>query len=353
MSDEQFPGFIDDPAPAKPAKPATSAKPPPAPVADDEPLFKEDIAPKKPKAASADKLEVPFNPFSGVDVGADTATLPPGSPPGPGAQRPTTTTIKRPGTGSHARTGTGRTVRPEAESLDGPDDPDLKPGSRKDLWLCPHCGTGNKPDRSTCRTCAKRPDDPMIKPWFMQPQGLAGLAGGALVVIGLLYLLLRSSSAAFIEPNYDRLDHAMRTGTLAKKNREPVELANGRKFFPKKQGAVLGRVVSTQPFEEVSGGISVLLAVGELAKEEDKCRDLATQVQWADQVSPVPGQGVGVDYLFLRLIPAEGMSIAKPDPGTLLSLEGDVGRLENDTGQLITERGGAKDEAMLVRQHAP
>ena len=59
----------------------------------------------------------------------------------------------------------------------------LKP--RKDLWVCPHCGAKNKPDRDTCRACGKSPDEKVVKPIHQNPLVQAAV----LAVVGFVLVL--------------------------------------------------------------------------------------------------------------------------------------------------------------------
>ena len=120
------------------------------------PGFQEDDKPAAPAPMpSAMKSDGAFNPF---DEPVNVSLVPSPSAPAPAAPK---SQCKPSSAGQQ-----GAGFDPFAGNKDGEeaDDPDLKPGSRKDLWICPHCGAGNRPNRDTCRSCGKSPMIPWPNP---------------------------------------------------------------------------------------------------------------------------------------------------------------------------------------------
>lgn len=73
-----------------------------------------------------------------------------------------------------------------AVAASDPVEDDVVPGSRKDLWLCPHCGAKNKPGRSTCRSCSKSPDEKVVSPLMKQLPIIGGVVAVVLVIVVLV-----------------------------------------------------------------------------------------------------------------------------------------------------------------------
>lgn len=152
-------------------------------------------------------------------------------------------------------------VAPVPVRTPDPEPEDVKPGSAKDLWKCPHCGAGNKPQRTTCRSCGKSPTDPVARPWFLRPPVLA--AAVVLVIAAVVGwkvtrpdLTLRPADAAHV-------DKSVRSGG----GRLPEVEVEGRTFTPRKQISVVGRVIGQRTHPSVSSVTSVALALGPAAKD--------------------------------------------------------------------------------------
>lgn len=274
-----FPGFEGD---DEPKKPAPAAKPvAPAPAA----------TPAKPA----------FDPFAGVPV---KVTAPAEAAPA-------------------AKPATGRVGKAPPAPLPAPaaaqdaDDPDLKPGSRKDLWKCPHCGTGNKPDRTTCRSCGKSPDEPVVVPWFKNNVIRAGI----FAIIGLVIILvvwLSRVDLSLREPMLENVDAKPR---IAGEGRGSIELGGGLTFEADKLISVCGRVAATGPGP--GGTLLVALALGAAAVEEKP------------SAKAVKG-GFEVDGVVLACSAQDAFA---PKPGQILSLKGATGVLIKD-GRMIDEPAG-------------
>ena len=299
MSDEQFPGFIDDEPkpPAKPAKPAAPAPAfdpfAPAPAAPAAPGAKAPArpaakppGPPQPAKAPAPKAPAAFDPFAGVAVDPKAAAA---------AAKPTAAS---------------QAAAADAEA-------DIKPGMAKDLWPCPHCGTKNKPNRETCRQCGKSPSDPVVVPWH-QPLGVRlGIVGGALAVIVLLGWLIFGGSIVLVPADAEHIDGKPRTGGSPGAE---VVLDSGQTFVPRSKYAVCGRVLLVNP--AANGLTSVVLALGEDGKTEDVASTTTVDLS-AGEVITSPERRVAVINAFGNL-PAFSK-------GTIVSLIGDVGVLQGET----------------------
>lgn len=203
--------------------------------------FEDDDA---PKAAPKKSGGGDFDPFADEDTGPSTpvAAPPPQAAP---AQAPASS-----GGGFDAFADGGDAADPDAESAG---DADIKPGQGKDLWLCPHCGAKNKPNRDTCRNCGKSPDDEVIIPLFSRPEVKIGLvAVVALVLVVLFFVMtakdfsLRAASAATVSADYVHDDSSLLAGV-------------GRVFRVKESNngidvvIVFGAEVNTDDFKDLKG----------------------------------------------------------------------------------------------------
>lgn len=271
-----FPGFEGDDEPAKPAKP--EAKPA--------------AAPAKPA----------FDPFAGAKVDTKAAAAPPAAAP--------------------AKPGTNRVAKAPATAPAPPPPPadadaDIKPGARKDLWKCPHCGAGNKPDRDTCRTCGKSPDEPAVVPWFKNNVIRAAILA-AIGLIVIVVVMLTRVDVSLREPSLGNVDTAPRiTGTGI----ASIELGNGMKLEGERMISICGRVaaVGSGP----GGTQLVALALGAAAAEE---KPAATPAGGSFEVAGV----------VLACSAEDGFD---PKPGEILSLTGVVGVLVKE-GRVVGEPAG-------------
>ena len=288
MSDDQFPGFIDDEPKPKPAKPAKPAAPAPAfdpfAAAPAAAPAKPPARPSKPAAKAPPAPAAGFDPFAGVTV--DPKAAPAAKP-----------------------TAASQAAAADAEA-------DIKPGMAKDLWPCPHCGTKNKPNRDSCRECGKRPSDPVVVPWH-QPLGVRlGIAAGAVAVFVLLVWLLFGGSVALVPADVDHIDRAPRVGGSPGAE---VQLDGGQTFIPKRKFAVCGRVLLVNP--PLNGLTSVVLALGEDGKAEDVAT--TTQVDLSSsEVTTSPERRVTVLNVF--------GNVPTFTKGAIVSLLGDVGGFQGD-----------------------
>lgn len=127
------------------------------------------------KAAGPD-----FDPFADEDNGPAPTAAPQAPPPQAPAAAPAADG------GFDAFADAGDPNDPDAVA----DDADIKPGQGKDLWVCPHCGAKNKPNRNTCRACGKDPEDEVIIPLLSRPPVKIGLIVGILLVLVVAFMAL-------------------------------------------------------------------------------------------------------------------------------------------------------------------
>jgi hypothetical protein len=276
--DDFFPGFQDDGKPSP--KPSLPAAPPTAPAGG----------------------ERPFNAFAEVAISA----------PGPGAA-----------SAPAAAPAAARAVAPVAPvasaaaqaKAQAEVDADLKPGSRKDLWKCLHCGAGNKPDRTTCRSCGKSPSDPVAAPWWRSPVGLMAIAGG-LVVVVIAVLLMNKADLRLRSADSTSIDDAPRRDAR-------IEAASLNGFVPTGRLAVTGRVIEAQQLDEQT--LRVLLVLGPTARDAAKLPSLSAD---GDTVSSQSQIGATEQpSIALRLL-AGGAALPSADElskGSILSVVGSAG----------------------------
>jgi hypothetical protein len=244
------------------------------------------------------------------------------APVAPAAAAPASQAAK-PGTGSFARQSApvGATPAPAAPAADPVeyDDPDLKPGSRKDLWRCPHCGAGNKPDRLTCRTCNKSPSQPVEPPVWAKPPLWIGVGVSLLLVIVIWILTRPDLSLRPAGPS--SVDRAPRIGSVERYEKE----AAGKTFAARKRIAVCGRVIISRGLEGVPGVMQVVLALGDLAAGADLRADIP--VTFNNDLVDAPE-----DTVVLNLITSDPIDVTR---GAYLSVVGDAGLLSD--GALLVQ----------------
>ena len=193
------------------------------------------------------------------------------------------------------------------------EDPDLKPGSGKDLWACPHCGAKNKPSRTECRSCGKSPDAAKNRPFWLKPAFLGGAIGGFLVVI-LLWFVTRPDFS-LKTPGKTALD----LGGATSVERELV----GKTFTPKGRISICGRIVGQRATPGTEGVQDVILLLGKATEAQV---DAAAPTFNNERIDDVPS-GAKI----LHLITKEKLDVTK---GAWLSLVGDYGQL-SDGAQLV------------------
>lgn len=193
------------------------------------------------------------------------------------------------------------------------DDPDLKPGSRKDLWPCPHCGTKNKPDRTSCRACGKAPDDAKDIPFWKKKPFLGGAAAG-FAFFALLWFVTRAD-LSLKEPGKASIDIGGKTTV----ERELV----GKTFTPRGRISICGRIVASRPTPNTDGTTDVIVVLGGAS---DSAVEEAKPVFNNDRIDEVPS-GAQV----LHLVTSEKLTL---DRGAWISVVGDYGILA-DGAQLV------------------
>ena len=214
-------------------------------------------------------------------------------------------------------------------------DPDLKPGSRKDLWKCPHCGTGNRPGREDCRKCGKRPDDEVETPWINKPQSWAIIGVVGLVVVLLIFVLLRSDIS--LHPaDGGHVDSAVRVGG---KPASGVSMIDGKNFTPSRQLSVVGRCLDSQPSNDVQGLTTLVLLLGSDARSDDA---LQVKVTFNNQRTEVP-DGALKHFAVFHIFPGDGVDKPVLTKGAYVSFVGDLGEIDGFSG-------GFEEYTVRIRQ---
>ena len=186
------------------------------------------------------------------------------------------------------------------------EDQDIKPGSRKDLWACPHCGTKNKPDRTQCRGCGKAPSDASDVPFWKKKPFLLGVAGGFAAVL-LLWLVTRPD-LSLKAPGKASLN----IGAATTVERELI----GRTFTPHGRIAVCGRIVVSRPTPGTDGAQTVVLLLGKAREDE---LEAASPTFNNELIGNLPPKSE-----ILHLITSAQLDLTK---GAWLSVVGDYGEL--------------------------
>ncbi|TVR45309.1 MAG: hypothetical protein EA402_04705 [Planctomycetota bacterium] len=283
--EEFFPGFIEDED--KPQPPSRPAPP-----------------------VAGKQEEGKFNPFAEpVEVPAlvPDPALPPPRSSGPA-------TVQPPAPQASPEAGFDPFAGGSEDPDDEPDDAELKPGARKDLWICPHCGAGNRPGRDTCRTCGKSPDDPVAKPWFKQSVVLAAAAGLLLVLVVVISFATRTSYA--LRPaNPESLDRDLRWDSSLNAT---LPLAEGE-FQQRGRIAGLGRVVSASGGD---GRWNVVLVFSSRAQGQHRFVDRGDdEVGFENSF----GNVTRLPYVRLTLLDSRNMLTATPSRGQVFSFAGSWG----------------------------
>jgi hypothetical protein len=280
---------------------------------------------KKPEAKPGAKAPAkPFNPFDQpvqVPLGATAPTAPaaptaPTVPTGPAPSVPPPAAAPAPSASAAA----------EADA-----DQDIKPGSGKDLWPCPHCGAKNKPARTTCRLCGKDPHEAVVVPWHQQPLVRAGLAAVVAIVVVILYFALRADLSLHpAGPNH--IDDKVRLGGSAGAQ---VELGENRIFYPTGVLSVSGRILAAQPHHTVNWISTVVVAMTRQVCDDAIFNTWTTEIK--DDAVTVSGSP---KYVVLQLIFAGDQ---KPElkRGDYLSVLGEVGSAQEDATLKGNEYAGA------------
>lgn len=276
MSDDFFPGFQEDEKPATPQK-----------------------KPTKPSGDAA------FNPFDEpVNVLAVPSTTAP-----PPAPKSSAKPRRKSSAGFDAFAG--------SQNQEEADDADLKPGSRKDLWICPHCGAGNRPNRDTCRSCGKSPDEAVAAPWFKQPIFLMGI-GGAVIGLILLYLVVSGPSFALGPASTAGIGEDVVTEQAAG---DSIDFGDNV-FIQQGRFAAVGRLHS---IKEVDGFKQLTLVFGDQARDAG-----AKLIARGNKVGIQNGLGnfVASPTAHITLLDPDGRFDAATEAGAIVSLTGQWGELD-------------------------
>lgn len=272
----------------------------------DAPKFEfEDEQPEKPKERSAAEV------MARLGVGNAPAAPAPGATPAPAKPVPAATP---------AKTAKPTPVAaPPPPPLPGSEDTTV-PGARKDLWKCPHCGAGNKPDRTTCRACGKSSTDAVVVPWNRNPLVLAVIA---VVVVALVAgaFIARRTDLTLKPADAHHVDGKVRQGGSAEGT---TDLPNGFSFEARGRAAVTGLIIAVKP---IAGGASVALALRGIDPPGDgSVPDTATWVHVVAE-KPLP-----------KLVPGAWLSLAGMSGS--ITLDGRIAK-GTDTGVsiLVAEDG--------------
>lgn len=346
MSNDDLPGFIED-EPKKPAKPAAPAKAGGGFNAFDDvkvdtqapTLGPPTVAPgtgrtaAKPGAPAAKAGAPAAKPGApGAKPAAPAAK--PGAKPGVPPKSPSVLTPvgEEPVTATNFETAVGFDQGPGApkdpakfdafaDAASQPDgnDADVKPGTGRDLWSCPHCGTKNKPGRELCRQCNKSPSDEVVVAWHANPIVKPAIGAGVVLVIVLLGWLLLGGGVRLVEAEERFIDSAPRTGGGAG---APSEL-DGNAFTPRKRYGVCGRVVGAT----AKGNLTVLVvALGKDGTDPSRVAESGIDFSGPEPVT-MPELRIAVVQCFGKLPPM--------DKGRVVSLLGDVGSLAGTEGDVV------------------
>lgn len=263
-------------------------------------------AKKEPGAAPA----AAFNPFADQKVDLSPKALAPVEPPAASA-------------GSAAPVAP---VMPAGSPASVADDA----GASRDLWTCPHCGSGNQKKRVTCRACGKDPAEPVKQPWFRTVPGMAGLAGAVLLVIIVLVMASRTDKSLHT-PGPQGVDSTVRAwGKLA--GDETEDLGEKRGFMKRGMLAVSGRVAGAKSLPGYPWITTVVLVLGAEAKDDLKMRSWVTNITDRD-ISCSSSNHVVLHCLF-----DDKPTLAR---GDWLSLKGSTGFIMQDASKVkATDKQG-------------
>ncbi|GDY11408.1 hypothetical protein LBMAG53_02850 [Planctomycetota bacterium] len=226
-------------------------------------------------------------------------------------------------------------VKPTAAAE--PDDPELVPGSRKDLWKCPHCGAGNRPERDTCRACGKHRDAPVAAKWYANPVILGGIALALAVVVALWVVTRPDFTLRPAGPQ------SLTGRTITGGGGSDQGIGDGIQFHARGRIAWVGRVAAT------GSAASSTLAVYALAKDasdDAAFAEFAKSVvieQGAVKIDPATAKRFAVFSCYLV------QGAAAPEVGSYHSVVGDSGTLSQ---ALLGLRGFDAGPVVVVRESA-
>lgn len=214
---------------------------------------------------------------------------------------------------------------PHAPIVDAPvedalsDNEDAK-GRRKDLWNCPHCGSGNQPKRTECRICGKKPTDRVI-PWYEKnAKMLIGGLAVALVVVALVFWLLKPSMS-FKTPTIKNISNSISLGTGGTSS-----TTDFGEFVSEGKLSICGRLARFDA-GSTERGPRVLLAMGPNARDMNaKLRVIEDRVVTSTDLSP---EGVTVDSALIEIVGFSGekSDLAGLKPGMVVSVTGAFGTI--------------------------
>jgi hypothetical protein len=192
----------------------------------------------------------------------------------------------------------------------------------KDLWYCPHCGSGNQKKRDLCRACGKDPLTPVTQPWFRTMPGMAGIGVAvAILIIGSCSMIRTDKS--FHAPGPEAIDCKERTwGGFSDSE---VDLGDNHAFTKRGKLSVSGRVLACTHLPGYPWITSLVLALGDEAREDVQFNSWTAAITDNGTTSTAPR------YVALHCYFED--KVAFP-AGTWLSLMGDTGSL-TDNASLV------------------
>ena len=281
---------------------------------DDDPGFIDDDAPAPKPAPEAAPDGGGVDPFA-QGVAADPFTPAAATPDDSAAAEPVPAADPFAGQSPVAgASGLAAEAQAEAEA-------DIKPGSRKDLWACPHCGAKNKPDRDRCRSCDKSPDEPVQRAAWKHPAVFAGAAVVLLVVV--LWFVVVGGGVGQVPATPANLDRAPR---LAGGGIDGS--VGGASFQAEGRLAFCGRVLQIGEREIEGVQVQRLLLIGgdpNVVLADDWRRRVRIDVDDELEVSidgRVSWDGT-VQPVLLQVL--DGIGLAGVEPGDLVSCSGSHG----------------------------
>lgn len=211
-------------------------------------------------------------------------------------------------------------------------------GAGRDLWNCPHCGSGNQKKRTTCRACGKDPLEPVKLPWFRTVPGMAGIAGAVLLLIVVMLLGSRTDKSLHA-PGPKRVDGAARTwGKLAGDVEE--DLGDKRGFTRRGMLSVSGRVAGAKSLPGYPWITTVVLVLGDAAKDDFQARN------WGTVITEREVSSTASDFVVLHCLFDEKPNLVR---GTWLSLKGPTGFVSLE-GKLVNATQGRGHYTVKVEE---
>lgn len=186
-------------------------------------------------------------------------------------------------------------------------------GAGRDLWHCPHCGSGNQKKRTTCRACGKDPLDAVKQPWFRTVPAMAGMAGAVVLLVIILVVAMKTDKS--LHPAGPAgVDKAVRTWGSGSDVEE--DLGEKRGFRDRGKAAVSGRVAGAKSLPGYPWITTVVLVLGNEAKDDLQAKSWTTNITDRDISS------TAANYVVVHCLFDEKVELPR---GSWLSLKGAAG----------------------------